>query len=269
MFFIAGFAHSGASQSPFALFKPLAEDPQPPWRRFLELLFPILAEWPDLSAFRRVIAIFSVPLHFIFAFTVPIVDYIETDEERRTGYFSWWSKHLLALNLLVDPLFIAWGVGGVGAQWGSFPAWALCLIIGVVASLVSLLVTNNEHPPKYYQLLAPLSFLTSVFWIYFLAGELVSLIEVIGVVFGVSETLLGLTVLAWGNSIGGLRCCLFFRDVFFFLSDFFPTPVLCHFPDLISNTTMARLGFANMGVSACFGSPLLSTTPVFLLLFLD
>jgi len=185
------------------------------------VLRTILAEWSHLSVARRVLPVACVPLHFIFALTVPIVDYIDREEERRVGYFSWWSRHLLALNLLIDPLFLAWGLGGVGAQWGSFPAWALCLIIGVVASAVSLLVTNDERPPRYYQLLAPLSFLTSVFWIYFLAGELVSLIEVIGIVFGVSETLLGLTVLAWGNSIGGWIFILLFSLFCLIFIDFF------------------------------------------------
>ena len=198
----------------------------------------MVGDWEDLGWFRRVVGVISAPLHFVCALTVPIMEHIASEEERRTGYFSWWSRHLLALNLLVDPLFISWAVGGASTVWGdtegggpTFPAWALCLMVGAVASVVCLALTSDDRPPRYYQVLAPLSFLTSVFWIYFFAGELVSLIEVIGLVFGISETLLGLTVLAWGNSIG----------------------------DLISNTTMARLGFANMGVSACFGSPLLST----------
>jgi sodium/potassium/calcium exchanger 6 len=154
--------------------------------------------------------VLCVPLHFIFAVTVPILEHIGTEVERKTGYFSWRSKHLLALNLLIDPLFIAWGVGGVSNQWGSFPVWAACLIIGFVISVLSLLVTNPDRPPRFFQILGPLSFVTSVLWIYFLAGELVSLIEVIGIVFGVSETLLGLTVLAWGNSIGGLIVYIYF-----------------------------------------------------------
>ena len=47
-------------------------------------------------------------------------------------------------------------------------------------------------------------------------------------VFGLSDAILGLTVLAWGNSIG----------------------------DLIADTAMAKRGHPRTGFSACFGGPL-------------
>lgn len=194
-------------------------------------LFPLILDWKEAGPLKKFYLVLCAPLHLILAITVPLVEHIESEEIRKTEYFSWWSKHLLALNLFIDPLFIAWATGGIGNLWGGFPVWGFCLLLGIVVALACLLFAEEERPPRFYQVLAPLSFLTSVLWIYFFAGELVALIGVIGIVFGVSETLLGLTVLAWGNSIG----------------------------DLISNTTMAKLGFANMGVSACFGSPLLST----------
>ena len=46
--------------------------------------------------------------------------------------------------------------------------------------------------------------------------------------FGLSDAILGLTVLAWGNSIG----------------------------DLIADTAMAKRGHPRTGFSACFGGPL-------------
>ena len=45
---------------------------------------------------------------------------------------------------------------------------------------------------------------------------------------GRRSQVLGLTVLAWGNSV----------------------------PDMITDVTMARTGFANMAMTACFGGPL-------------
>ena len=85
------------------------------------VLRTILAEWSHLSVARRVLPVACVPLHFIFALTVPIVDYIDRRAARGV-LFVGASRHLLALNLLVDPLFLAWGLGGVGVRWGSFPA---------------------------------------------------------------------------------------------------------------------------------------------------
>ena len=112
----------------------------------------------------------------------------------------------------------------------------------------------------------------SVIWIYTLAGELVSVLQVhtctvmlsmccilyvvlisqtFGAVFSVSDGILGLTFLAWGNSIGGkLGLCILT-----------PTCISIHFityVDAVSNITMARQGFPRMAVGACFGSPLMS-----------
>ena len=64
--------------------------------------------------------------------------------------------------------------------------------------------------------------------VYIIANELVSLLKAFGVMFGLSDAILGLTVLAWGNSIG----------------------------DMIADTSMAKRGAPRVGYSACFGGPL-------------
>ena len=60
------------------------------------------------------------------------------------------------------------------------------------------------------------------------ANELVSLLKFFGMVFNISNGILGMTVLAWGNSIG----------------------------DMVANTVVARQGFPEMAISAAFGGPL-------------
>lgn len=62
------------------------------------------------------------------------------------------------------------------------------------------------------------------------AAEVVSILSAIGIVSKLSQSMLGLSMLAWGNSIG----------------------------DLISNVTLARKGYAKMGFAACFGGPMFS-----------
>lgn len=53
------------------------------------------------------------------------------------------------------------------------------------------------------QIFAFLGFLTSALWINAAATEVVNILRSLGVVFRLSNTVLGLTLLAWGNSIGG------------------------------------------------------------------
>ena len=60
-----------------------------------------------------------------------------------------------------------------------------------------------DRVPLVLQLLALLGFVVSAVLISTVASEVVSLLHMLGVVLSLSNTVLGLTVLAWGNSIGG------------------------------------------------------------------
>ncbi|PNW73259.1 hypothetical protein CHLRE_14g625300v5 [Chlamydomonas reinhardtii] len=60
------------------------------------------------------------------------------------------------------------------------------------------------------------------------AGELVSAAVALGQIHGISPSLLGATLLAWGNSVS----------------------------DLVSNTSLSRDGLPSMAITACFASPL-------------
>merc|ERR1712156_337302 len=110
----------------------------------------------------------------------------------------------------------------------SFDLWQFLLILSLLASLIFLLTSEPEKPPKYQPALAFLGFVISVGWIYLIANEIVSLLKAFGIFFGVSDAILGLTVLAWGNSIG----------------------------DLVADIAIAKQGYPRMGFSAAFGGPL-------------
>ena len=75
--------------------------------------------------------------------------------------------------------------------------------------------------------LALYGFAMAATWIDFVANHLVAVLDFTGVVLHIPGTIMGLTVLAWGNSMG----------------------------DLSANITMARRGLANMAMTACFAGP--------------
>jgi sodium/potassium/calcium exchanger 6 len=91
--------------------------------------------------------------------------------------------------------------------------------------------SSKHAPPKYRLPLVLLAFFVSILWIYMTANELVAVLKFFGVAFNISTGILGLTVLAWGNSIG----------------------------DFVANTVVARQGFPEMAISAAFGGPLFNT----------
>ena len=64
-------------------------------------------------------------------------------------------------------------------------------------------------------------------WIDTIADQLVQLLTFLGVICRIPGSIMGLTVLAWGNSMG----------------------------DLSANMTMAKKGLANMAITACFAGP--------------
>jgi solute carrier family 24 (sodium/potassium/calcium exchanger), member 6 len=87
--------------------------------------------------------------------------------------------------------------------------------------------TSNPASRLFTGMLTVIAFLVSMIWMDVVAGEVVSLLTAAGKICGISEALLGATVLAWGNSVG----------------------------DFIANRTIARDGRPKMAVAACFAGP--------------
>ncbi|KAJ3042841.1 hypothetical protein HDV00_006401, partial [Rhizophlyctis rosea] len=107
------------------------------------------------------------------------------------------------------------------------PVWLICLAVG--CALVGLVFKLPVPPIRYGRVLSVIGFGVSMCWIYLIANEVVGLLEAVGLIAGISESVLGLTVFAMGNSIG----------------------------DLITNINIARMGYPAMAVGACFGGPML------------
>ena len=94
------------------------------------------------------------------------------------------------------------------------------LLASVVMLGILLLTTSPLRKPKYHSLLCFLGFIISIAWISTVAGEVVGVLKALGVILGISEAILGLTVFAVGNSLG----------------------------DLVADVTVARLGYPVMAL---------------------
>ena len=167
------------------------------------------------------------PLLFVLRFTMPEVGKPLASRGR-------WATAALPVTA---PLFFAsvarfLNAGSVTRRGVLFGM--ACGSVGSVALFLSwpaLIGATREHPRVAKRLdffFTLVAFAQAVMWMDAAAGELVALFGAIGRISGVSESLLGATVFAWGISVS----------------------------DLVSDTAVARRGMARAALAACFGGPL-------------
>ena len=148
-----------------------------------------------------------------------------------------YSRPCLVLSLFFLPLWLCYyydlcevTVGGASAGHG-FPVLVLLLIASGGAAVGALRLTRGRgiaRMPALSAGLALVGFAVAATWIDVIADSLVSVLQFLGWLCGLPSSVLGLTVLAWGNSVG----------------------------DLSTNLTMARRGLGNMAITACFAGPI-------------
>ncbi|XP_052198514.1 cation/calcium exchanger 3-like [Diospyros lotus] len=150
---------------------------------------------PPSSPCSKLCAVLEMPLALPRRLTIPVVD-----EER-------WSKGYAVASAFLAPMFLAflWNTrDGVGTQSGEI-AYVIGASAGGVLGVLAIIYTIAEHPPEKFLFPWVLGgFFMSIIWFYIVATELVALLATLALIFGIPPSILGLTVLAWGNSMGDL-----------------------------------------------------------------
>ncbi|KQJ96801.1 cation/calcium exchanger 1 [Brachypodium distachyon] len=167
------------------------------------------------SVFWSAVRVLELPLYLPRRLTIP-----DASKER-------WSKPAAVTAAALSPLFLSF-------LW-SHTALALLLggLAGVPMGLAAFLTTDTDAPPtRFRSAWLAGGFVMSVAWAYVIANELLSLLVSASLVLAVDPATLGLTVLAWGNSLG----------------------------DLVANVAVAMSargggGGAQVAVAGCYGGP--------------
>lgn len=145
-----------------------------------------------------------------------------------------WNRWLVIFQLFTAPLFVVLIVWANLDEGHGTKTLVLLVLSSLAFSLVCLVIllalTSADREPKYRPLLCFLGFAVAVAWISTIANEVVGVLKAFGVILGMSDAILGLTIFAVGNSMG----------------------------DLVADITVARLGYPVMALSACFGGPMLN-----------
>ncbi|XP_074061915.1 mitochondrial sodium/calcium exchanger protein [Macrotis lagotis] len=177
--------------------------------------------WKRKSWYWKLLKVFKMPVEFLLLLTVPLVDLDKDDRN--------WKRPLNCLHLITSPITCVMtlqsGAYGFYEIQGIFPIWAVTILAGTFLASITWFLTSNDQPPRFHWIFAFLGFFVSALWINAAATEVVNILHSLGIIFQLSNTVLGLTLLAWGNSIG----------------------------DAISDLTLARQGYPRMAFSACFG----------------
>jgi sodium/potassium/calcium exchanger 6 len=116
---------------------------------------------------------------------------------------------------------------------GVFPLVILLMLCGAVVSFILfwfVFLRRNAPPPYFLPFLVIGTFIMSVFWLYIVTNEMLALIQSFGTAWGILPSVLAITALTWGNSLG----------------------------DIVADVAVAREGYPSMAVGACYGGPLLN-----------
>ncbi|KAK6926469.1 Sodium/calcium exchanger membrane region [Dillenia turbinata] len=168
----------------------------------------------------------ELPLYLPRRLTIPVVS-----EER-------WSKPFAVISVTLAPLLLAFLWNSRETHMVSKTSIIIYIVggsIGIIFGVLAFINTASSNPPRTCLLpwLAG-GFFMSITWTYVTAKELISLLVSTGVIMGINPSILGLTVLAWGNSLG----------------------------DLVANVTMAINGGqegTQVALSGCYAGPMLNT----------
>jgi sodium/potassium/calcium exchanger 6 len=144
-----------------------------------------------------------------------------------------WNRWLLAIQTLTAPLFVViiiWANTAPDSPRELARLILFALLGGFIALFILLATTSATSPPAWRFMFCFAGFAVSITWISTIANEVVGVLKTLGVVLGISDAILGLTIFAVGNSLG----------------------------DFVADVTVSRLGYPVMALSACFGGPMLN-----------
>ncbi|KAG1089446.1 hypothetical protein G6F42_019970 [Rhizopus arrhizus] len=194
-------------------------------RQINKHLFPSLIGFRQKSTFGKVSAIVSMPVIFLLATTLPVVNettlaggggggpgsvaQIELNDDTvglvntftddddiavNTEQVSW-VKWLTAVQLIGAPLLVSF----VMITQDIAPVYIVLPIgfaLGLVVSATFWMTTLPSKQPRLFWMMCFIGFGVAVVWIFLIANEVVSVLQAIGMAVGVSEAILGLTVFA-------------------------------------------------------------------------
>ena len=203
-----------------------------------QVLFPSLQDLRTKHMFHRFTNITIALIVLFIKLTLPVADENSEHEEdidakhKNEQSPGDWERWLLITQGFIAPQFmsaIIWHQLSADPSRLLLPS-LICLGGSALFALIVLWLSDSTQKPRWYPFISIAGFVISIAWISTVADEMVSILKAFGVIWNISEAILGLTVFAIGNSLD----------------------------DLAANISVAQHRHPVMALSACFGGPLLN-----------
>jgi len=97
-----------------------------------------------------------------------------------------------------------------------------------ISAYIRMCTYKSIPPPKIFFGFSIVAFVMSIMWISFTSDIVIDLLQLFGFILKLPSTLLGLTLLAWGNCLG----------------------------DMNANVAMTKRGFGEMAITGCMAGPI-------------
>lgn len=183
----------------------------------------------EKNIFERIIFFVTLPITILLCLTIPPLDGDDFDP----FISSLHNRKLMRWRAILNPwfsfLFILFIFKKVDVYInGVFPYYGIYLILASICSLFFFFTTSYHGKPKFFIIHILYGFSLCIVWMYATSNELVSALSSVGHIFGISETILGVTVMAWGNSFG----------------------------DLVADVATSRVGYFETAYTATFSGPI-------------
>ncbi|GJE99905.1 sodium/calcium exchanger protein-domain-containing protein [Phanerochaete sordida] len=221
------------------------------------VVFPTLQNFRHKSFLGMVVSVFAAPAVMVLTLTLPVVvtnhdspgspaekledtgrlvDFEEEGVERALTaedvvedemHELQFNKWLMAVQCVLAPLFCV----AILFDGNSKEPWLL-LAAGIAGAATAILVavfsgTGETQGARLAR--CTMGFIVAMVWIMAIADEVVEVLQTFGLIFGLSDAIIGITIFAMGNSLA----------------------------DLVANMSVAVFA-PIMGFSACFGGPMLN-----------
>jgi sodium/potassium/calcium exchanger 6 len=139
-----------------------------------------------------------------------------------------WSKTQASLSPLFILILLLHHFEGILSSEKSYIPYLLAILLGLILGAIIYRTSRNTALPRYNTWLVFIGFGMSILWICNICSMMIDLLNLASNIMQFPPPVLGMTLLAWGNSSA----------------------------DLVANLAIAKIGLSSTALTACFAGPL-------------